>query len=88
MAANELLGAGGERLEIFFGDQIQRIWGNINQTATTNKTLRIYSGKELQQRFRALSEGTRMLCRGAVADLNQAAGYWSQLARVRLIVSK
>lgn len=38
VTANELLGAGGERLEIFFGDQIQRIWGTINRTATTNKT--------------------------------------------------
>lgn len=61
VAANELLGAGGERLEIFFGDQAQRIWGTINRTATANKTPRIYGGKELQQRFQGLSEQTRIL---------------------------
>ena len=56
VAANELLGAGGERLEIFFGDESDPIRGTINRTSTGNGTPRVFGGRELQQRFERLPE--------------------------------
>ncbi|MFM0734342.1 GIY-YIG nuclease family protein [Paraburkholderia sediminicola] len=56
IAANDLLGTGGERLEIFFGDETAPIHGTINRTSTGNKTPRVFGGRELQQRFLALPE--------------------------------
>jgi hypothetical protein len=58
--ANGLLGAGGERLEIFFGDETAPIRGTINRTSAENKTPRVFGGRELQQRFQTLPELTLM----------------------------
>ncbi|WP_207921136.1 GIY-YIG nuclease family protein [Burkholderia pyrrocinia] len=59
-AAHDLLGAGGERLEIFFGDETAPVHGTINRTSTGNKTPRVFGGRELQQRFQTLPELTLM----------------------------
>lgn len=61
VAANGLLGAGGERLEIFFGDETAPLHGTINRTSTGNRTPRVFGGRELQQRFQKLPESTLML---------------------------
>lgn len=60
VAANELLGAGGERLEIFFADETTPIRGTINRTSAGNCTPRVFGGYELQRRFEQLPEATLM----------------------------
>ncbi|WP_124529479.1 hypothetical protein [Burkholderia sp. Bp8991] len=61
VASDLLLGAGGERIEIFFGDEREPIRGTINRTSNLNKTPRVFGGRELQQRFQSLPESTPMV---------------------------
>ncbi|MGU4700388.1 hypothetical protein K6L09_27330, partial [Burkholderia cepacia] len=60
-ASDLLLGAGGECIEIFIGDEMEPIRGTINRTSNLNKTPRVFGGRELQQRFQELSESTLMV---------------------------
>ncbi|MDN7445649.1 GIY-YIG nuclease family protein [Burkholderia cepacia] len=61
VASDLLLGAGGECIEIFIGDEMEPIRGTINRTSNLNKTPRVFGGRELQQRFQELSESTLMV---------------------------
>jgi hypothetical protein len=61
IASTDLLGAGGERLEIFFGDEHTPIRGTINRTMTGNGSPRVLGGHELRRRFQTLPENTRMV---------------------------
>jgi hypothetical protein len=59
--SSPLLGAEGEKIEIFFADEPQSILGTINRTATGNGSPRVFGGPELRRRFQTLPERTHML---------------------------
>ncbi|WP_063805079.1 GIY-YIG nuclease family protein [Burkholderia ubonensis] len=61
IAASPLLGAGGDNIEIFFGDETAPIMGTINRSSTGNNSPRIFGGPELTRRFQALAQATHML---------------------------
>lgn len=61
IAASPLLGAGGDNIEIFFGDETTPIMGTINRSSTGNNSPRIFGGPELTRRFQALAQPTQML---------------------------
>lgn len=61
VAATDLLGAGGERIEIFFGDEAVPIGGTINRNSPGNQTPRVHGGRELKWRFQTLPEYTPMV---------------------------
>ncbi|WP_206002440.1 GIY-YIG nuclease family protein [Paraburkholderia antibiotica] len=61
VAAKDLLGAGGEHIEIFFGDEATPINGTINRSSPGNRTPRVHGGRELKWRFQTLPELTPML---------------------------
>lgn len=61
VASDRLLGGPGERIEIFFGDEIAPVHGTINRTSAGNGTPRVFGGSELQQRFLNLPELATMV---------------------------
>lgn len=60
IAASPLLGAGGDNIEIFFGEEPSPIMGTINRSSTGNNSPRIFGGPELLRRFQSLPQSTPM----------------------------
>jgi hypothetical protein len=60
-AADPYLGADGDNIEIFVGNEHKPILGNINRTATGNNTPRVFGGPELRNRFQAYPRMTEMV---------------------------
>jgi hypothetical protein len=56
--ASPWLGAHGEKIEIFFGEEKIPFFGNVNRKTTGDKTPRVFGGTELRQRFQMLPEGS------------------------------
>lgn len=54
------LGADGEIIEIFYGDETQAMLGSINRVVTGNGTARVFGGKALSKRFQTLPQRTRI----------------------------
>ncbi|CAM2161528.1 GIY-YIG domain-containing protein [Paraburkholderia sacchari] len=50
------LGEDSQKVEIYFGDEVQPILGLINRTCNANKAPRIFGGPELRHRFQTLPE--------------------------------
>ena len=55
------LGADGEEIEIFFGDETIPTLGSINRVTTGNDTPRVFGGAALGKRFQTLPVKTKML---------------------------
>jgi hypothetical protein len=60
-AADSYLGADGDNIEIFVGDERKPILGNINRTTTGNNTPRVFGGPELRKRFQSFPKMTEMI---------------------------
>lgn len=61
IASSPLLGADGDTLEIFFGDEVEPVLGTINRTANANHTPRVIGGSALRRKFQTLAEMTPLI---------------------------
>lgn len=61
VASTALLGADGDTIEIFYGDEAQAVLGTINRTATGNGSPRVFGGPALRGRFQTLPQMTPMV---------------------------
>lgn len=60
VSGSPALGADGEEIEIFFGDETLPIRGSINRVTTGNGTPRVFGGAALGKQFQTLAAKTRM----------------------------
>ncbi|MBP0633184.1 MULTISPECIES: GIY-YIG nuclease family protein [unclassified Cupriavidus] len=60
IASSPLLGADGDTVEIFFGEEPEPLLGTINRSANSNRSPRVFGGPALRQRFQTLPEMTSM----------------------------
>jgi hypothetical protein len=61
VASSALLGADGDTIEIFFGDEDDPILGTINRSANANSSPRVLGGPALRNRFQTLPEMSVMV---------------------------
>lgn len=61
IASSSLLGADGDTLEIFFGEDVEPVLGTINRTANSNNSPRIFGGPALRRWFQMLPEMTPVI---------------------------
>ncbi|SPA56701.1 conserved protein of unknown function [Cupriavidus taiwanensis] len=61
IASSPLLGADGDTVELYYGEEQQPMLGTINRSANSNGSPRIFGGPALRQRFQALPEMTPMV---------------------------
>jgi len=60
VTSSAYLGAHGETIQIFFGNEPHAILGTINRTSNSNGSPRLFGGPELRERFQTLPEKADM----------------------------